>query len=91
MRRIFRITISLFLGVWSKSGCRVERWDDKKGSVLCKCDHLTSFAVIGESVDGFEENILDKTERYLYLVVFIGSFIAVLALGATLITYICIK
>ena len=76
---------------WSKYGCRVETWDENEGSVLCKCDHLTSFAVIAETIDGLEKNMSDKTDRYLHIVVFVGSFIAVLSLGATLITYICIK
>jgi hypothetical protein len=62
--------------------------------VLCKCSHLTSFAVIGETTDvqRMRPSDGDNYDRFvLHLIAFIGSFIAVLALGITLITYLCIK
>ena len=71
----------------------MDTWNQAEGYVLCKCNHLTSFAVIGEATD-VPRQPYDEPEddRFvLHLIAFVGSFIAVLALGITLITYLCIK
>ncbi|XP_066914529.1 adhesion G-protein coupled receptor G4-like [Clytia hemisphaerica] len=78
-------------GLWSKEGCQVTSWLQNEGVVECQCQHLTDFAVIAESAIISSMTKGDEGSGFAHIFAFIGSFIAVLALGATLITYLCVK
>ena len=49
-RCLFIVMLSGERGDWSEAGCVVAEIDEESGLVVCKCNHLTNFAVLVVSI-----------------------------------------
>jgi len=92
---------NLFSDIWSAHGCSIalddnlpqsasdEEQKSSRRTVVCKCDHLTSFAVLGERV--IDERRGGIFHLVLHIVIFVCSFLALVMLGGTTITFFAFR
>ncbi|XP_076462795.1 latrophilin-like protein 1 [Babylonia areolata] len=76
------------LSAWSSEGCWV--FESNKTHTLCKCDHLTSFAVLMD-ITGATLLIPAKARFSLELITYIGCTISILCLMLSWVTFTCFK
>ncbi|XP_033014569.1 LOW QUALITY PROTEIN: adhesion G-protein coupled receptor G1-like [Lacerta agilis] len=71
-------------GKWNSSGCEAERGADR---TICRCDHLTFFAVLMVSSPE-----IDRSHQvYLTLISYIGCIISAVASFFTIFFFLCTK
>ncbi|CAH1799387.1 unnamed protein product [Owenia fusiformis] len=76
-------------GGWSEEGCRVRR-HVPNNFTECECDHLTNFALLMD-VYGNIGQLSEGNKMALSIISYIGCGISLLALTATLLTYLIFK
>nr|XP_028595119.1 adhesion G-protein coupled receptor G1 [Podarcis muralis]XP_028595120.1 adhesion G-protein coupled receptor G1 [Podarcis muralis]XP_028595121.1 adhesion G-protein coupled receptor G1 [Podarcis muralis]XP_028595122.1 adhesion G-protein coupled receptor G1 [Podarcis muralis]XP_028595123.1 adhesion G-protein coupled receptor G1 [Podarcis muralis]XP_028595124.1 adhesion G-protein coupled receptor G1 [Podarcis muralis] len=71
-------------GKWNSSGCEAERGVDR---TICRCDHLTFFAVLMVSSPE-----IDRSHQvYLTLITYIGCIVSAMASFFTIFFFLCTK
>ncbi|KAL4217408.1 hypothetical protein ACF0H5_023858 [Mactra antiquata] len=73
-------------GGWETKGCMMESKDE--GHVICKCDHLTNFAVL---IDLEAGSISDTDKLVLGIITKIGLILSIIGLGITILTFLIFK
>ena len=71
---------------WSQRGCYEVLDARNDDSVTCKCNHLTTFAIIGKK-NIVVDNVHAEIPLALRLTIFTSFLVALLLIGFTLITY----
>ncbi|XP_038058916.1 adhesion G-protein coupled receptor G2-like isoform X5 [Patiria miniata] len=75
-------------GGWSTEGCSLDSGNDIDDSnVVCKCNHLTNFAMLMDIYDG--PPIPPGHQLALSIISYIGCTLSLIGLTLTLITYTC--
>jgi hypothetical protein len=75
---------------WLSDGCHVESTLSTNTSVVCKCQHLTNFAVLADVHESTSD--LSEANRYaLELITYIGCGLSIAGLAFTLFTYAVFK
>ncbi|KAL8572517.1 hypothetical protein ACOMHN_019556 [Nucella lapillus] len=76
------------VSAWSGEGCWV--FESNKTHTKCKCDHLTSFAVLMD-ITGATILIPPKARFSLELITYIGCTVSILCLMLSWVTFACFK
>jgi len=77
----------LYYSLWLEDGCVTE--DTDTGDVLCKCNHLTSFAVLMRYTDYVAEEEMETTA--LTLIGYIGIAVSLFCLITTFSVFIYLE
>ncbi|XP_060578573.1 adhesion G-protein coupled receptor G2-like, partial [Ruditapes philippinarum] len=73
-------------GGWNTKGCTLV--SNEYGRVVCKCNHLTNFAVL---IDLEAVDISDTDKLVLGIITKIGLIISIIGLGITILTFLMFK
>ncbi|KAL8625664.1 hypothetical protein ACOMHN_043939 [Nucella lapillus] len=76
------------MGGWSTEGCEVV--NSSKSHTTCKCNHLTSFAVLMD-ITGTTQELPASARFSLELITYIGCTISILCLLLSWVTFTCFK
>ncbi|XP_052810434.1 adhesion G protein-coupled receptor L3-like [Mya arenaria] len=71
---------------WSTEGCELEHFDSETGTVSCKCNHLTNFAVLMSPASTTETETVHH--RSLGVLSIVGCSISILGLVLTIAIYV---
>ncbi|WAR08044.1 AGRL3-like protein [Mya arenaria] len=71
---------------WSTEGCELEHFDSETGTVSCKCNHLTNFAVLMSPTSTTETETVHH--RSLGVLSIVGCSISILGLVLTIAIYV---
>ncbi|KAK2565200.1 Adhesion G-protein coupled receptor D1 [Acropora cervicornis] len=58
-------------GMWSRNGCTFDTFSSNETHSICKCNHLTNFAVLMKVTEG-EESIAPQHEVALEIITYVG-------------------
>ncbi|XP_052227835.1 uncharacterized protein LOC127842390 isoform X2 [Dreissena polymorpha] len=76
-------------GGWRTDGCNLTRLDDGADVIVCKCNHLTNFAVI---VDLKANSELSQTEKIvLGIMTKVGLILSIIGLGLTILNFLIFR
>ncbi|XP_053386553.1 uncharacterized protein LOC123538400 [Mercenaria mercenaria] len=73
-------------GSWNTEGCTLFSYES--GRVVCKCNHLTNFAVL---IDLQAGSISDTDKLVLDIITKVGLCISIVGLGITILTFLIFK
>nr|DBA34128.1 TPA: hypothetical protein GDO54_001724 [Pyxicephalus adspersus] len=78
-------------GGWSSEGCTVDSTtqNNNNNQTVCKCNHLTSFAILLDMTPNYNINPEDKL--ILTFITYIGCGLSAIFLSVTLVTYIAFE